>query len=861
MYLPRSLISKLYQHLQRTHHPLSPPIIILVGLEPDALCGCRILTQLLRTDYIPHKIKPIAGYGDLQKTGEDTIRPMMESQGGSGGVVICLGVGGLIDLGSLLGIDVEGEEENFGAVEVWVIDARRPWNLANVFGSSPTQSRLQVDSITVNQDRHGLDGGKILRGYKPGKGGIIVFDDGDIEELEAEREAYLALIDMPEIDDETYSSDEGTEKDNEEDKNQTQEPRAGQKRKSYSDEDENDDSERDARPRQKRRNNSSSPKLGSPNRSSQRDPFLDDISALRRSPSGSPSPAQPPTRPSAKTLRRRLHKLRQKYETVLQKYYSIGSSYSEPVSSMMYSLASELGREDNNLLWMTIVGVTSMEIYGRSSIGVAITSESSTSKGWIGTRGSRIRQLLRDEVRRLNPPELADSSTSSNRNALPENKGFIPTSARNPTDTSIRLSPEPKLLLIRHWSLYDSMLHSPYISARLHIWSESGRQRLVRLLAKMGISLVQSKQNYTHMDIELKRGLRNKLLKYSDIYGLDDLVAAEETDVNGKNGTKEGWGFVRSWGWRATLSAHDVGVVIGAILEIGKKAPTSFENGTSKKRPENNTIFDEDGTLEGEEWVERFWHAYDALEKIEELKAAVPTAQFLYRAILRTGTTLIEKRQIRYLRASRMCMCIVKDGPDVTFFTHPAALTKLALWLGEAIAQQEKETEGKLSFGGRGTPLVVASLNQSRGVYTVVGIGGGGGVSIGLKDRQQAASEKNAKSKEKAQAKEIKRKNKEIIREQKKEARRLALGDDSDGEDPTESESSDSSEDDESEEDDDRSLVKGFGFNKFGNAFQEVVEETNVRIRIDSFDHCVVEVKKEDLADFLESLSMKTVVH
>jgi cell division control protein 45 len=54
--------------------------------------------------------------------------------------------------------------------------------------------------------------------------------------------------------------------------------------------------------------------------------------------------------------------------------------------------------------------------------------------------------------------------------------------------------------------------------------------------------------------------------------------------------------------------------------------------------------------------------------------------------------------------------------------------------------------------------------------------------------------------------------------------------------------------------------VRGFGRNKFGNAFQEVVEETNARVRIDSFEHCVVEVKKEDLSGFLESLSMKAVV-
>lgn len=205
-------------------------------------------------------------------------------------------------------------------------------------------------------------------------------------------------------------------------------------------------------------------------------------------------------------------------------------------------------------------------------------------------------------------------------------------------------------------------------------------------------------------------------------------------------------------------------------------------------------------------------------------------------------------------------MCVVKDGPDVALFTHPAALTKLALWIGEAIAQQERESKGKLAHGGRGTPLVVAGLNEKRGVYVVVGTGGGGGGSMGFGDRG-AAKEKKEKREARSKAKEQKRKNKELIKEQKREARRAAAGEDEEEEDETESEASESeSSEDESDSDDEKEHAKGFGRNKFGNAFQEVVEETNARVRIDSFEHCVVEVKKEDLAGFLESLSMKAVV-
>ena len=233
---------------------------------------------------------------------------------------------------------------------------------------------------------------------------------------------------------------------------------------------------------------------------------------------------------------------------------------------------------------------------------------------------------------------------------------------------------------------------------------------------------------------------------------------------------------------------------------------------------------------------------------IEALKHALPTAQHLHRAILRTGTSLIEKRQIRHLKAFRMA--IVKEGPDVSLFTHPAALTKLALWVGEAIAEQEREQRGKVGKDGRGTPLVLAALNESRGVYVVVGTGGGGGV-IDFVMRQK----KKEKADEKARKRKEKRAEKQLAREWKARHR-----DDENGSNAGVVE--EANDDDTSSDDDENETVgeRGHGRNKFGNAFEEVINETNAKVRTDSFEHCVVEVKKEYLSGFLESLSMKVVV-
>lgn len=254
MYLPRSLISKLYTHLQNSRHPLSPPVLILVALEPDALCGCRILTRLLKHDYIPHKIQPIAGYADLEKAGRELVMPMMESQGGAGGLVVCLGVGGMVDLGPLLGLEPEGEENSYSGVEVWVMDAHRPWNLANVFGGFKVEAPTEVSSSYQSRSPVGITGGQIGRAYQSGKGGIVVFDDGDIEEdLTAERDAYLALVDMPEIE---GDADEMDDSDDDVDEDLQVPAHAGQKRKSWSDDPDDESSDEDDRPRQRRRSNS-----------------------------------------------------------------------------------------------------------------------------------------------------------------------------------------------------------------------------------------------------------------------------------------------------------------------------------------------------------------------------------------------------------------------------------------------------------------------------------------------------------------------------------------------------------------------------------------------------------------------------
>ncbi|KAI5301709.1 hypothetical protein KEM56_001436 [Ascosphaera pollenicola] len=863
MYLPRSLLSQLYNHLLQSHHPLSPPVLILTALEPDALCACRIFTTLLKRDYISHKIQPIAGYADLTRAGEELIQPMRTTSGGLGGVVVCMGVGGLVDLSEILGFENEDGTLDMGNVEVWVVDARRPWNLNNVFGGQAGNVLSEESISSVQKDNKGVDRGCITHTYKSGDGGIVVFDDGDIEEeLNAEREAFCGLLEMPDLGAEDSDGDDSSDGSDHDDSDTT--PNLfSKKRKLWADDDDDDnDNNFDSRtepPRRRRRGNSDSPDpLASPTPMSHLPIHSSDRSRSVTPVTNSPSPTLPRA-VNTHSMRKKLLRQKRRYENTIQEYYSLGTSYSEPISSIIYSLACDLGREDNDLLWLAIVGVSSLELSGKtmSGIGISNSLNAGGSAGWGGDRGERIRQVLREEVRRLNPPDPSDFG----REALRNESGVIPTTGRSPNDTSILLSPEPRFLLIRHWSLYDSMLHSPYLAARLHVWSDTGRRRLHKLLAKMGVSLTQCHQNYTHMDMELKRTLRQKLLSYAPMYGLDGLVPPVTP------GLMSGWGFVRNWGWKACLSATDVGVILGSILEVGSLDPFLAEQ---DGYPQRGLISEDTSLADSANVVARFWKAYDAIalsssESPTKLLDSLSLAQHLHRAILRTGTSLLSKKQIRHLRSFRIA--VVKDGPDIKLFTNPGALTKLALWIAEAIRVQEEERGDQYKIGKKravGTPFVLASLDETHNVYVVVGTGGGGGVIDFNSDNKR-----KEKKRKKLEEKERKKKEREA-RKAKRAAERAKQAEEngqdvddyvgeeeeSEAEDSSESEASDSDDDDNSRGHISKSLVR----NRFGIAFQEVIQETNARVRIDSFEHCVVEVQKEDLGGFLEALSLRSVV-
>lgn len=66
---------------------------------------------------------------------------------------------------------------------------------------------------------------------------------------------------------------------------------------------------------------------------------------------------------------------------------------------------------------------------------------------------------------------------------------YVTLKSRNKEIGSIIIDQDLKLMLLRHWTLYDSLCNSNYLVSRLQLWKEQGVKDLKNILAKLGVSL------------------------------------------------------------------------------------------------------------------------------------------------------------------------------------------------------------------------------------------------------------------------------------------------------------------------------------------------------------------------------------
>ncbi|PPR08067.1 hypothetical protein CVT24_010528 [Panaeolus cyanescens] len=608
-----------YNKIISTHRrsPLTSAssVILLVAPNVDALCASRMLATLFKHDDVAYRIIPVSGQGELEVLATD-LKSYTELH-----TLILLNIAGRFDLTDPMWF---GEYDT--RVTIHVIDSCRPQSLANLFTSGENGER------------------------------VVVWDDGEVENLTEEKKAWEAL----QYDIVVDSDDDDSGDDSEE-----------------------EFSEDGAEP--------STSEVGSP--STKRKRSSDKVSRKR------PRLEKNETRISRDDY--------EVYEALMNKHYGAGLWHGQSASGTIYILSTLLERVDIDLLWLAILGLTFQYLTARISRDTY----------------EKYHAVYYDEVSRLNPRPINDE----------------PSSSVDPNDISVRATEELRFMLFRHWTLYDAMFHSSYVASKLGIWKERGRQRLTGLLAKMGFSIPQTQQPYPHMDMDLKRTLVQKLNDVAPEYGLVELSYPS---------------FVRCFGFHSQpLSAADAVEALSTLLDVAEGIRMEVEaegmrNGgewfgggrvwdahrsdkhsdTNKPKASDKGARREDGADEDEEpaeprwWVNNFWRAYDACNNIGSLREALGLSMTLQRAIIRQGTSIIDKQDIRTMRNHRVV--ILSQGPDLALFSNPSVLMRLALWLVDALRDKLSGMTVNARSRKKSLPFILACLNETKGRYTVVGVMG-----------------------------------------------------------------------------------------------------------------------------------------
>ena len=203
---------------------------------------------------------------------------------------------------------------------------------------------------------------------------------------------------------------------------------------------------------------------------------------------------------------RELHRQRR---TRIRAHYSSGSYHGSPSAWTAYTLCRQLWFGDTpDLLWLACVGVTDAYLHGRIDVAGygALTVDLKRHVGRLFPND------LVDRAGRAVYAEDLDADSSSNLN------GNAPITQIGLSENGRILSrPEYKFTLLRHTSLWDSMLHSGFVASRLQVWKSSGRQRLMELLARMGFPLDQCRQPWAFVSPGMRRRLRERIEECTEV--------------------------------------------------------------------------------------------------------------------------------------------------------------------------------------------------------------------------------------------------------------------------------------------------------------------------------------------------------
>ncbi|CAH0549110.1 unnamed protein product [Brassicogethes aeneus] len=319
--------------------------------------------------------------------------------------------------------------------------------------------------------------------------------------------------------------------------------------------------------------------------------------------------------------------------------YSQFTYYSKASAITMFTLAWKVNLDDKNLLWLAIVALTEQMLFGKIE-----NTQYALEIGTLQAHATRLHNKTND----------TDVLTS----------------------LKINFEKDLKLSLYRHWSVEESLKYSMFTAVKMKLWSLKGDKKLQELLANMGFPLVQTRQAFKSMDLQLRKEFHGSLEKLSDKYGLQDIIYAS---------------FTLKYGYRNKYCASDIVYALLAILEASPR----------EKKME-----------------ECFNLSLDCLSRTKKdlTDNAIEKAKVITKTLFKTVQSALDMKQI--ITAGPFIYYIIHEGClDWYMFSHLHVLSLLAQFILRAyVAMSRNKRAATL-------PLIVSAPKQlEMGTCVILGI-------------------------------------------------------------------------------------------------------------------------------------------
>ena len=655
-------------------------IMILLSNNIDSLTSLRILVGLFKSDVIPYEIIPVQNYDQVDKEIINCEKMKDEIKG-----FVFINCTGEIDLTKYWFCEKDKE------ILSLVTDIKRPLHHKNLRNSRkiviiedgmynmeycPTEKEMEIvrQRVIEIEEEDKNEKKEEIKDNEDAEKGENVYKIEDNKSNNDENEK-------------NKSEDDDEKEENEEEEGENKNIKKGgkniiKKRKDIDDEEFNE----------LKKGNDSSEEIGNIDEIAEEASVHNEKKSLK-------DEKEKEEEEKEKMLNEKIQKI-QEINLKVNEYYG-GSYYGLPSTYVYYSIAHELHKENTNYLWYLIVALT--DEYLRYHIS--------------DKKYDQIYGICQSEVLRIEKKKSRDDDTL---------KIYKSTAKDNKT---IIIGSDYKLILYRHWNLYDSFIYSSYPLGILSTWKEPGKGEVQKIFAYMGIPLSEAKQKYRYMKNEYLDTFKDKIIDVSKKFFLNELIFHS---------------FIYQFDSNTEMSASDCVYLISCLLEFPFDEFNDIEIEDDDYLNDNNSNISDDGddnnndndnnleqnneeennekkmlnkrNKEKDSILKKFWMAYRflSLKKLNMTNGLIDIAIKFQIALTNNATSIIDKNGIKTEEKFRYSIVSGNLSEDSRYFHYPGNLERLCI----VICETYKQIKGK-KFENK--PYLLAYIDSDNKTYIIDG--------------------------------------------------------------------------------------------------------------------------------------------